>query len=154
MDVKEEEKPIEAVEIGNEPLVKVDAKKVKKTGHKATETQLAGLRIGMEMMKKKREDKEALKKERVAAGIDKPYPESEKQKEKRVKWETLNKAATPILTQSDYTLIKELLTKSKTPPPVPVVAVPTVQAPIQPVQQPPPKILSGSDLLNKIFFNL
>ena len=145
-----------------------ETKPLKKEKRKCTEVQLANLRKGMEVMKQKRE---ALAKERVeveekkAKGevpADTPLPKFvPKPKTKVVKAEKVEmqeravvtktrKPRTPAVTAADLEAVKTSILSAVTPQKVEVPVEKIVEKPVEKIVQ-KERIVSGSELLNKVF---
>lgn len=146
--VPDAEKP----EIGTEILAVPDPKTIVKTKKIPSASQLAGLRKGMETIRARRIEKDKLKEEKVKAGLLKPYSESTKQRMKREEWEEANKSM--VISQSEVRELKEMLSKKQAEPKEVKPEKEVKQLPEPVKHKEPPKILSGSALLDKIFFGV
>ena len=145
-----------------------DTKPVKKEKRKCNEVQLANLRKGMEVMKAKRE---ALAKERAEVEekkkkgevpADTPLPQFvPKPKTKVVKPEKVEmaprpvevktrKPRTPAVTAADLEGMKTSILTALTPQKVEVPVEKIVEKPVEKIVQ-KERIVSGSELLNKVF---
>jgi hypothetical protein len=141
-----------------------------KEKRKCSEAQLANLRKGMETMKQKRE---ALAKERLAVEekkkkgeipADTPLPKFvPKPKVKVVKAEVVEMEARPVITRerkprakqvtaTDLEAMKSSILSALTPQKVEVPVEKIVEKPVEKIVQ-KERIVSGSDLLNAVFFS-
>jgi len=141
-----------------------------KQKRKCSEVQLANLRKGMETMKQKRE---ALAKERAAVEekkkkgevpADTPLPKFvPKPKVKIVKPEVVEMAERPVITRerkprakqvtaTDLEAMKSSILSALTPQKVEVPVEKVVEKPVEKVVH-KERIVSGSDLLNAVFFS-
>ena len=147
-----------------------EVKPVKKEKRKCTEVQLANLRKGMEAMKQKRE---AIAKERVEieekkqkgeVPADTPLPKFvPKSKTKVVKPEVVEMSPRPVITRTrkpraptvtanDLEAMKSSILSALTPQKVEVPVEKIVEKPVEKIVQ-KDRIVSGSDLLNAVFFS-
>ena len=149
-----------------------EVKPVKKEKRKCTEVQLANLRKGMEAMKQKRE---AIAKERVeieekkAKGevpADTPLPTFVPKSKTKVKVEkpgVVPMSPRPVITRprkervkqvtaNDLEAMKSSILSALTPQKVEVPVEKIVEKPVEKIVQ-KDRIVSGSDLLNAVFFS-
>jgi hypothetical protein len=150
-----------------------EVKPVKKEKKKCSETQLANLRKGMEVMKQKREEiaKQRIeleaKKQKGEVPADTPLPKfvpkPKVKVEKVVKPEKVEmaerpvitrprKPRTPAVTSNDLEAMKSSILSALAPQKVEVPVEKIVEKPVEKIVQ-KDRIVSGSDLLNAVFFS-
>ena len=147
----------------SESEIEAPKKVDKRKGRVPTESQMAGLRKGVEVMKAKRE---ALAKEREAheekkkkgeIPLDAPAPKLipkpkvyERKTANKVEIPKTRKPRTPAVTAADLEGMKASILTALTPQKVEVPVEKIVEKPVEKIVQ-KERIISGSELLNKVF---